>query len=441
MLISQSASVIRAASEKHGVLVKNSGALVIGTVTAAVLGFVYWWLAARTFSPEVIGTASALISLTGFVGLIGECGIGTLLTGEIIQQPKRDHGLVSAAILACLSTSLAVGGISLVLSELVSGTLSMLNPRGLDNVWIFIGFGLTGISLMIDQAFVGMLQSGFRMLRQFLFSALKLSFVALVVIWTSDETAILISWSGSLLVSLILIELIMRRFGQTLIHPPDFKLLYMLKRKAAAHYMLDLGMQASTTIMPYLVAVLLSPASNAAFMVIWMIVSVAAIVPSALATVLFPVIRAEPALYRESMRLSLGLSLLFALVFGVFIYMYSLEIMTLFNPTYAQIGDSHLRFLGFGMIGSVVKFHACTAARVKDRMRQASLWFGLASMFELVCVTVGCRMGGLAGLSMGWVAAMLTEGVVLMLMTKPFGRIPMGSFQISPSPYIYTKHN
>ncbi|RWD20838.1 MAG: hypothetical protein EOS57_07935, partial [Mesorhizobium sp.] len=66
-------ATIRARRElrKSAALVLNSGALAIGTIAAAGLGFVYWWLAARLFPPEVIGKASALLSVMALVGLLG----------------------------------------------------------------------------------------------------------------------------------------------------------------------------------------------------------------------------------------------------------------------------------------------------------------------------------------------------------------------------------
>ncbi|RWG45051.1 MAG: hypothetical protein EOQ62_18785, partial [Mesorhizobium sp.] len=66
-------AIIRARRElrKSAALVLNSSALAIGTIAAAGLGFVYWWLAARLFPPEVIGKAAALLSVMAFVGLLG----------------------------------------------------------------------------------------------------------------------------------------------------------------------------------------------------------------------------------------------------------------------------------------------------------------------------------------------------------------------------------
>jgi hypothetical protein len=62
------------------------------------------------------------------------------------------------------------------------------------------------------------------------------------------------------------------------------------------------------------------------------------------------------------------------------------------------------------MIGSVVKFHACAAARLNDKMRSVSGWFAFAGIFELISVTTGCYYGKLEGLALGWSGAMLVEG-------------------------------
>src|ERR1700736_5886755 len=73
---------ICAAFERHAIFVKNSGVMVITSICTAIFGFVFWWLAARSFPPEIIGKASAFFSLMAFVGLIGDGGLETLLIAE-----------------------------------------------------------------------------------------------------------------------------------------------------------------------------------------------------------------------------------------------------------------------------------------------------------------------------------------------------------------------
>jgi D-aspartate ligase len=404
---------VQSAFSRHATLFKNSGALMLGTGFTSVLGFVYWWYAARSFSPEVIGIASAFISVMWFIGIIGEAGIGTLLVGEIGQWQRRKDGLITAALITCITICLIVSLLSLPLTRFVA------DSNIIDDILLIIGCGLTGFSFIIDQAFLGMLQSTFRMVRQFFYSVVRLVALLVVSIWFSNELVILISWVGSLGLSMIFGVLLMRRYGQSFVHRPDFDLLLKLKGRVIGHYMLDLGMMTPAVIMPYLTTVLISPTSNAAFTMIWMVLATVSNVPGALAQVLFPVVRASPDQYQEKMRLSFSISLLFAVAFAVGMFCSSKTILWIFNPRYVEIGGDYLGLLGVGLIGSVVKYHWAAAARLENRMRRASVWACLAGLFELAGASIGALHSGLAGLSIGWGIATMIEGVVMWVFANP----------------------
>ena len=409
---------LRTATQKHAVLVRNSGAIIIGSGTGAILGFAYWCLAARWLSPEVIGMASGLLSLMSFVGLLGDAGLGTLLVGEIVKWPGRERGLISAVCLVAFVLSLGTGIGILVISE---QALHLLTNQPLVNLSLILGIGITGPWLVINQAWLGMLESNLRMICQIVFAVSKLGLLAIGVIWCSGISVILAGWVTSLVISIMTGELLMRRRNYTLLNRPNFKLLYLLRYKVVHHYRLDLGTMAPSTLLPYLVTVLLSPSANAAFTMIWMVFGVASIVPSTLATVLFPVIQAEPHHYRNRMNVSLGVSLVFALAFGIFIFVFSSDILRVFNPGYAVIGGKYLRILGFGMIGSVIRSHIVAAARLNNRMRQASVSIFVAAVFELMSVVIGAHFGGLEGLAWAWMIATLIEAGVLLLVNPVYG--------------------
>jgi len=392
--------------------------MIIGAGANAVLGFAFWWFAVHLCPLEVIGVTSALISLMGVVGIIGESGLDTLLIGEIVRWPARKDGLVSAAILVGVSISLAVGAASLLLAK-VALSSTTVQASIADDLVFLIGCGLTGFSMIIDQAFVGMLRGALRMLRQAFYAISRLCLLVFLSLYVTNSLAILGSWVVSLGASLIFGELLMRAYGLSLFHRPDFDLLWRLRRRALDHYLLDLGNVISPVIMPYLVAVVISPASNAEFTMIWLVVQTAALVPSVLATVLFPVLRSEPAKYRNSMRLSLTASLLFAGVFGAFIFFFSHELLRLFSPEYARIGGDDLRLIGFSLLGSVVKYHVTAAFRLSNRMRQLSFWACLAGLIELTAVFIGGKLGGLWGLSTTWSLVMLVEGMAMVLFANP----------------------
>jgi O-antigen/teichoic acid export membrane protein len=412
---------VRQALQKSATLVMNSGALAIGTIATAGLGFVYWWLAARLFPPELIGKASALLSVMGLVGLLGEAGLGTLLMGEIVRHPGKAPGLAAAA--ASVGVALAVG---LALSFVFGAHL--ISSTGLIDVWFegvafVLGCGLTALSMVADQAFVGNLRSTGRMIQQVLFSVFKLMLiVAAAAAGYASDAAILLTWVAGLLASWIGVDLVTRGGARRLVGAPEFHLLHTLRRKVFDHYALDVALQTPGVIMPYLVLVLLSPTTNAAFSSLWMLVSTASVIPAVMAMVLFPIVRASPKQSGHDILVSLTASLLFSLVCAAFVFTYSQEILALFNPAYPEIAGSSLRFLGFSLLGSTLKFHACTLARLGDAMRKASRWFAFGGLLELCFAVAGAKLDGLQGLVLGWTLAVSIEGacaaLVLAFATK-----------------------
>jgi len=224
------------------------------------------------------------------------------------------------------------------------------------------------------------------MIQQVFFSVFKLVLIAAVRHRQPDiEHRDPPDLGGQLLASWIAVDLATRGGAHRLVGIPDFRLLHTFRRKVFDHYALDVTLQAPGIIVPYLVLVLLSPAVTAAFAALWTLVSTAAVIPAVLATVLFPVGRAGPDKSRHHFLVSLTASLTFSLACAVFIFVYSQEILAIFNPAYREIAGSSLRLLGFSLLGLTLKFHACALARLSDAMRRASVPSRSADYWNWAC--------------------------------------------------------
>ncbi len=97
-----------AAMRRHWDVLGSASSLVATTGVASLLGFVYWALAARLFSPRAVGYGSAGISAMTLLGTIGMLGLGTVLIGELPRRQDR-AGLVAAALLASAAGSALLG--------------------------------------------------------------------------------------------------------------------------------------------------------------------------------------------------------------------------------------------------------------------------------------------------------------------------------------------
>ena len=101
-------SACMAVWQRHWDLLHNAGSLVATTLITSALGFAYWALAARLFSQEAVGYASAAVSAMTLLGTVGVLGLGTVLLGQLPRRQERG-GLVAAAVLAAAAGSAVLG--------------------------------------------------------------------------------------------------------------------------------------------------------------------------------------------------------------------------------------------------------------------------------------------------------------------------------------------
>ena len=165
----------------NSVVLRKSAFISLGSASAAVLGFVYWWLAARTFPAAAVGIESALISAMTFVGLLGEAGLGTMLIGEALGQGDRAAAMIVAAVLAGTGATLRSHYRS---AACFSITRWMTLPT---TVLFVLGCALTGFSFVIDGALMGLLRGEWQLYRNTLLAAIKLGLLLVAVAMTRER--------------------------------------------------------------------------------------------------------------------------------------------------------------------------------------------------------------------------------------------------------------
>ena len=292
----------------------NAGSLAGTTAVTSLLGFLYWWIAARKFSPEAVGFASAAISAMLLLGTACVLGLGTLLIGELPRQKEREAALISAALILVGGVGGLVGIIFAIALPLVSGDFKLLSAN-LSNIAMFaLGVSLTSVTIVLDQACVGLLRGDAQFWRNTFFAVAKFILVYLVAIWLIRDTgmAIYAAWTISNALSLLVLAVYAPVRGGLLraLYAPQWGMLRKLGPEALRHHVLNLTLQAPTLILPVLVTVLLSVTINAWFYVAWRVAAFVFVVPVVLPTALYAASAAEPAALAGKIRLTLGLSTL-----------------------------------------------------------------------------------------------------------------------------------
>jgi|HubBroStandDraft_4_1064222.scaffolds.fasta_scaffold30704_2 O-antigen/teichoic acid export membrane protein len=410
----RSLSVIVVASwRRHQDLLTNAGSLLATTGVTSALGFVYWAFAAREFSQQDVGYSSAAVSAMGLLGTIGMLGLGTLLIGELPRRSPR-AGLVSAALVACGLGSLVLGlAFAIVAPHLSARFANMTGTPGRAALFT-AGVVLTGVTLVFDQATIGLMRGGLQLWRNSVLSVAKMLVLAAVAVILHDRfgVGITLSWVVGIAVSLVLVALRLRFTGTRVLRRPDWGVLRGLGRTAMAHNWLNLAIMLPTSLLPVLVTVIVSPSANAAFYIATMITGFVFIVPSHLATVLFAVVAADPKVVARKLRFALRLSYIIGLPGMVALALGAHIMLGLFGKSYSADAALPMVLMAIGYPAAVPKALYIAVCRADGRIARAAVVLTACSTAELAVAAVGGMEGGLIGLSWALLAVKYAEALV-----------------------------
>src|SRR3954452_7888412 len=91
--------LLRAEVARNRAVLVNAGSVMSTTLVTAGLGAGFWLVAARQFSTDAVGVASAAVAAMTLLGYLAMVGLGTLLMGELPTRQNHRRGLINAALL------------------------------------------------------------------------------------------------------------------------------------------------------------------------------------------------------------------------------------------------------------------------------------------------------------------------------------------------------
>lgn len=408
-------TLFRRRAEANQALIANASSLMGTTVVNSALGFVYWWLAARLFPPPAVGLASAAVSAMMLLGNIGMLGMGTWLIGELPRRPSRGPSLIATALAA---SGTVAGGLGVVLAVAAPRLSADLRPlaASLPSIALFaLGVSLTAVGLVLDQALIGLLRGGVQLWRNALVALIKLVALLALGLWADGQLglAIYATWVLGTAVSLLAVAGFVARRG-TRIRAAHlrWRLLHEIGRPAITHHALNLALQAPGMILPLIVTIMLSARLNASFYIAWMAASFIFMAPAALTTVLYAVSAGDATALARRLRLTLGLSAALGALATAALLPGAGILLGTFGQTYSQQAAASLRMLGLGVFPLTVKLHYVALCRIQNRIPRAAQLMAAGGLLELVAAAIGAGMGGLSGLSLGWLLALGVEAAV-----------------------------
>lgn len=406
---------LRTLLEERRFVLVSAASLLGTTLVTAGLGFVYWAVAARAFSADSVGYGSAAISLMTLLGTIGMLGLGTLLIGELGRRRAEAGGLITASLLVSGGVSVAMG---LIAALLAPAFMKDLTPFGGDplHVTLFaVGVAVTGASLVLDQALVGLHRGGLQLWRNCAFSVTKLAALLLAAKYLDDAfgVGIYLAWTVGNVVSLGALALVLHRRGIPMMFRPRWDLLRELRGTVMGHNWLNIAYQLPRLALPIVVTFLISPSAGAAFYAAWMLVGFAYIVPTHLSTALYAISAGDHSALAQELRFTIRVSVIAGVVTAAVFGLGGHWLLVPFGESYADAAGAALAILGLGIFPTLVKVHYIAVRRVQGLIPRAAVVVTIGAALELGAGAAGALLGGITGVAVAVVVAMTVEALVM----------------------------
>ncbi len=262
-------------------LFKNSFFMAITSTFNAVCGFFFWMIAAKLYTVEEVGLATALISSIGLVVLFSRLGFDISI---IRFFPENDKAKVFGTSLTITTiASILVGATFILLVEHFSPSLNFLKNSGYALVFLLIGI-VNSVAAVTGRAFYANRNAEFYLFQN-IFMALRIPL--LVPMAFLGTFGIFSSYGLSFLVASLFALIVFRRSIASLRLIVEMEFLRKSFKFSSWSYASSILSTAPTLILPLMVLNTLGEAEAAKYYIAFAIGNLVLIIPNSLGTSLF----------------------------------------------------------------------------------------------------------------------------------------------------------
>ena len=403
-------------------LYRNALYLVIVNLALPATGLAFWVIAARFYSAEDVGLASAIIAAMALLASLSTLGLNFGLIRFLPHSGQNANPMINS----CFTIS---GLASIVLCVIFFAGLSIWSPALLflrqnpTYLAAFIVFTVANaLSLMVNDTFIAERRSGFALARGLIFGVLRLPLPILLAAFF-HSFGIFASWGISLAVALVISVLIFLPRAQT-----GYRLLPTISKSAVnemmhfslANYISNQFWFLPSFILPIMVLNLLGAELNAYFYIAWVVGSALAMVPFAIAMALF----AEGSYNKQRLGAdawrSLKLTSLIIVPVVIVIVIIADKLLLLFGSSYSESGTMLLRIMALSTFPTAINYIYLSIKRVEKKLAvllklTAFIAIATLALSYLLLPRIGINGAGIAWLGSQGVVAV---GIIVSFLLR-----------------------
>jgi len=402
-------------------LFSNAFFLMLNNVTTSLLGFVFWNIMARVFSPEQVGIGSALVAASGLIAVLSNMGLGVGLIRFIPEVKDRVERLINSSF--TLS-----GGLAVVGSLIYLGGIRYWSPvLGFvaEDLWflpLFVVFTVvTALSVLTDQSLVAGRSARYVFFKNTFNSLVKLPMPILFFAYMGGFGIFAATGVGFLLANLLSWFFYLPSVYKGYLPRPAYEsdLVRRMLPYSFANYLANLLNGAPNFIYPLMVINLLGPEKNAYFYIAWMMTMVLSVIPNGLAQSLLAEGVYDQRKLAQNGRRALAFSLVLSLPAVGAMFLLGGWLLHFFGTGYAENGTGLMQYLALAVFPQCVNVLYITVNQVKKRVY---LIIAQTAVLAVISLGLGYWLLGRVGLNGIGIAYALAHLVVAAGVVLPLWR-------------------
>lgn len=393
-------------------LFKNSIFIMLTSVSGAGFGFIFWMLAAKLYSPEDVGTATALISSMALLVLISRFG----LDSSIIRFfPTNDKSRIfNTSVIITTFFAVLFGVIFIIGVDTFSPELHILKiPFNAVSYLIFLA--TSSIIALSTISFVAIRKAGFQFLQSIVVGSRILFLIPLM---TFGAIGIFGAFGISFILAFLLALFLLAKSGIRLGFTFDREFLNESLHFSVGNYLAGMFTMGPTLILPILVMNTLGAENAAYYYIAYSISALLFMIPNSISMSLFVEGSHGEALKKNVMK---SLVAIFSILLPAIIILYVIggKVLGVVGVDYATNGLGLLRMMVVANIFVSINFVYFSIMRVQKNMRGLVLLSGLVFALLIGLSYIFMPMFGIVGVGYAWmVSYMIGSVIVLVSMRK-----------------------
>jgi O-antigen/teichoic acid export membrane protein len=369
-----------------------------------LIGFFFWTLAARLYTVEDIGKATALISAANLLILFAGLGMGIGVI-RFLSEEKNKTALINTAF---------------TISEVTALILSLIFILGI-GVWspalAFIYDNYLLIALFIIFAVFSVIQSllsftfvAFGAARYSFYQSLIVGIKVIILIFLIHLgiTGVFASFALGPIIAVIVTYIIFLPAvypGYKFIPSFNGTILDTILHFSLGNYFGECFKSLTGVLVPLIIINLLGAETNAYFYVAWMISGIFFMVSYSINYSLIAATAPHPEELRKQIVKALKFALLILIPAIIVVYFAGGFILSLFGKEYAQGGLDLLHILIISSIPVAVNEIYVAVYRMRKQIKPIILIYGFIALFSIGAGYILLKILGLTGIGIAWLSA------------------------------------